>query len=352
MLDSGAPLRQFFVYTTMGPAGLPPFRWRRRNEAGNSEMGAANLPSTIEIVEVGARDGLQNESVAFSTEKKLSLIGRVLDAGVRRLEATSFVHPKRVPQMADAEDVAAGLPDAFGAVFIGLVLNLRGAERAAATKLQEFGAVALASDAFGQKNQGQTSAETVEEAIRIVRFAHAEGRRANVTISAAWGCPFEGEVAPSRIVDIAKRVADAGPHEIALADTIGVADPWRVEALVCAVRDAVPDMPIRAHFHNTRNTGLANAYAAVKAGVATLDASLGGIGGCPFAPAATGNIPTEDLLYQLHRGGVETGVDLEKTVDAAAWLSGELGGRAPGMVIRAGVFPPPAQKGSAKHEAA
>ncbi|MEM0928240.1 MAG: hydroxymethylglutaryl-CoA lyase [Pseudomonadota bacterium] len=295
---------------------------------------------SVEIVEVGPRDGLQNEKKILTTEEKLSLIQMALKAGVRRLEATSFVHPKRVPQMADAEDLALALPDIEGVTFIGLVLNLRGAERAAVTRLQEFGAVALASDTFGRKNQGQSSMQSVVEASKIVRFAQAEGRRASVTLSAAWGCPFEGEVSHDHVVDMAKAVADAGPHEIALADTIGVADPWNVEELLSKVADAVPGMPLRAHFHNTRNTGLANAYAAVRAGVATLDASFGGIGGCPFAPAATGNIPTEDLIYQLHRGGVETGIGLHAAIELGRQVAAKLDG-APGMLMKAGVFPPP-----------
>lgn len=297
------------------------------------------MSACVEIVDVSPRDGLQNEKTPFSTEQKLLLINKCVDAGVKRLEVASFVHPKRVPQMADAEAVAAGLGERSDAIFIGLVLNMRGAERAAATSLGEIGCVVVGSDTFGQKNQGQTIEEGLAAAKEIIGFAKREGRRANVTLSAAWGCPFEGEVPAARIVDMAKSMRDAEPHEIALADSIGVADPWRVEDLIHRVRDAVHDVPIRAHFHNTRNTGLANAYAAVRAGAATLDASLGGIGGCPFAPRATGNIPTEDLLYQLERGGIETGVNLDALIAAAQWLNDQMDGDVPGMLGRAGSFP-------------
>lgn len=293
----------------------------------------------MQILEVSPRDGLQNEPEVQPTDVKVELINRARAAGVKRIEVASFVHPKRVPQMADAEAVLDALPDAEGVIYVGLVLNIRGVERALDTKVGELGAVVVASDTFAQRNQGETTDETVTTACAIIRRAQADGRRANVTISAAFGCPFEGEVPSGRVVEIAKAVADAGPCEIALADTIGVADPWRVTELFERVRDAAPHIPLRGHFHNTRNTGLANAFAAVQAGAETLDASIGGIGGCPFAPAATGNIPTEDLIYMLSRGGVETGVNLSAVIETSKWLSGVMGRSLPAMVSRAGEFP-------------
>ncbi len=296
----------------------------------------------VEIVEVGARDGLQNESNILSTEAKVSLITRAMDAGIKRLEVASFVNPKRVPQMADAEAVIAALPNRPGVTYIGLVLNERGADRALATGIHELGAVAIASDTFGIRNQGQTADESVEVACAIIAKAKAAGRSAQVTLSAAFGCPFEGEVDPARVADMARRVAKAGPREIAIADTIGVGVPAQVTDLLRRIKEAAPGIPLRVHFHNTRNTGLANAWAAVEAGVTSLDSSLGGIGGCPFAPKATGNIPTEDLVYMLDRSRVETGVNLEGLITSAIWLTDVMGRSLPAMVSRAGGFPQPA----------
>lgn len=293
----------------------------------------------IEIVEVGPRDGLQNERNIMAFEDKHSMISNLVRAGIRRLEVGSFVNPSKVPQMAGTEQLVQALPDVTGVTYIGLVLNQRGLERALDTSVHEIGAVAIASDTFALKNQGQTAAESVRIAKAIAEQAITAGRAANVTISAAFGCPFEGEIAPDRIVEMALDLAEARPHEIAIADTIGVADPWRVVSLVEKIRSALPDMPLRAHFHNTRNTGMANAYAAIMAGVSRLDASLGGIGGCPFAPAATGNIPTEDLAYMLQRGGIEFGASLDKLLSAANWLSDRMEKNLPSMLPKAGQFP-------------
>ncbi len=259
------------------------------------------MPDThhVDIVEVGPRDGLQSEPGVLPTAAKVAFIERAIAAGVRRVEVTSFVNPKRVPQMADAEAVLAALPRHEGVHYIGLVLNRKGFERAAAAGCNEIGMAVVASDTFNQRNQGVTSNESIAAWVDIARAAKAAGIRPQVTVSAAFGCPFEGEVPVSRVVEIAQRVAEAEPFEIALADTIGVGVPSQVIELVGRVREAVPGVALRCHFHNTRNTGMANAFAAVQAGVRTLDASLGGIGGCPFAPAATGNIPTEDLVYML-----------------------------------------------------
>lgn len=293
----------------------------------------------IEIVEVGARDGLQNESVLFSTQQKLDMIQRAIDAGVRRIEVASFVNPKLVPQMADADAVSAGLVRRDDVIYIGLVLNKRGALRAIEAGLQELGAVCAASNGFAIRNQGQTSEESLAMCVEVVRLARQEGRRAQITISTAFGCPFDGEVDPQRVIDMAKVAAAAGPVEIALADTIGVASPREVAELVTAVKAAISPLPVRVHFHNTRNTGLANVWAAVTAGAKTVDASLGGLGGCPFAPRATGNVPTEDVVYMLERSGFHTGLDLDRVIEASEWLSGNIGRELPGMVSRAGNFP-------------
>ena len=295
--------------------------------------------SYIEMVEVGARDGLQNESVLFTTSQKLELIDRALAAGVRRLEATSFVNPKLVPQMADAEAVAAGLPRREGVIFIGLVLNKRGALRAIEAGMEELGAVCAASDGFATRNQGQSSDASLAMCVEVVRLARAHARRAQITISTAFGCPFDGEVDPSRVVEMARIAAAAGPVEVAIADTIGVASPGQVSSLVARVAAVIKPLPVRVHFHNTRNTGLANVWAAVQAGAKTVDASLGGIGGCPFAPRATGNVPTEDVAYMLERSGYDTGLDLDSLIGSARWLAGAMGRDVPGMLSRAGAFP-------------
>jgi len=295
--------------------------------------------ASIEMVEVGARDGLQNESVLFTTSQKLELIGRALDAGVRRLEANSFVNPKLVLQMADAEAVAAGLPRREGVIFIGLVLNKRGALRAIEAGMEELGAVCAASDGFATRNQGQSSDASLAMCVEVVRLARAQARRAQITISTAFGCPFDGEVDPARVVEMARTAAAAGPVEVAIADTIGVASPGQVSSLVTRVAAAIKPLPVRVHFHNTRNTGLANVWAAVQAGAKTVDASLGGIGGCPFAPRATGNVPTEDVAYMLERSGYDTGLDLDRLIGSARWLANAMGKDVPGMLSRAGAFP-------------
>ncbi|MBL0925129.1 MAG: hydroxymethylglutaryl-CoA lyase [Sphingomonadaceae bacterium] len=297
-------------------------------------------PHSVEFVEVGPRDGLQNEKLLISTADKLALIRRAIDAGARRIEVTSFVNPKRVPQMADAEEVCAGLPLDDGVTYIGLVMNQRGAERAISTgRIDQLGAVAVSTDSFAMANQGQTSNESVEAAKAVIEMARAEGRTGQCTIAASFGCPFEGEVAEDRVVEMAVAIADAEPVEIALADTIGVANPAHVARLVERVRRAVQPFPVRVHFHNTRNTGLANVWAAVNAGATVVDASLGGLGGCPFAPGAAGNVPSEDVVYMLERAGVGTGMDLEKLIEASIWLSSVMERKLPGMVAQAPPFP-------------
>lgn len=294
----------------------------------------------IEMVEVSPRDGLQNESMLFTTAQKLELIGRALDAGARRIEATSFVNPKLVPQMSDAEAVAAGLPRRDGVVFIGLVLNKRGALRAIEAGMDELGAVCAASDGFARRNQGQSSDESLAMCGEVVRLANEHGRRAQITISTAFGCPFDGVVDPARVVEMARVAAASGPREIAIADTIGAAGPGEVSTLVRRVAAAIAPLPVRVHFHNTRNAGLANVWAAVEAGAKIVDASLGGIGGCPFAPRATGNVPTEDVVYLLERSGYRTGLNLDRLIESALWLGSTMEREVPGMLSRAGSFPP------------
>ncbi|HZI96617.1 MAG TPA: hydroxymethylglutaryl-CoA lyase [Actinomycetales bacterium] len=298
--------------------------------------------SAVEIVEVSPRDGLQNESTLLPTGTKVALIERCLDAGVRRIEAVSFVHPARVPQMADAEAVMAALPRRAGVSYIGLVLNRRGFDRAVAAGVDEVNVVVSATEAFAERNQGSTVDGLVDSWLDIASAAKDVGLRTSVTVSVAFGCPFEGEVPPERTLEIVSRVAAGEPEEIALADTIGVAVPVAVRELVVGARESAPAAALRAHFHDTRSTGIANALAAFEAGVHVLDSSAGGIGGCPFAPAATGNIATEDLLYALTRSGAETGVDAMSIASTGTWICGELGKDvAPAMLGRAGWFPPP-----------
>ncbi len=299
----------------------------------------------IEIVEVSPRDGLQNEKAQISTADKIALIERAIAAGARRIEVTSFVNPRAVPQMADADDVCAGLPERDDVTYIGLVMNQRGADRALATgRIDQLGAVCVSTDKFAMANQGQTSDGSVEAAKSIIESAQAAGKTAQATIAASFGCPFEGEVAEDRVVAMASALAQAGPVEIALADTIGVADPAHVARLIGKVRDAIGSLPVRVHFHNTRGTGLANVWAAIGAGASTVDASIGGLGGCPFAPGAAGNVATEDVVYMLERAGVSTGLDLNALIQTNAWLSDIMQKQLPAMVAKSGGFPAPAKQ--------
>ncbi len=305
-------------------------------------------PRPVHIYEVGARDGLQNEKVFFSTEQKLDLITRLIGTGIKRIEVASFAHPKVVPQMADAEAVIAALPDNRDVQYSGLVLNKRGYLRALATReggrrgIDQIGTVCVMSETFSQKNQGMSIADTLRDTSEVLKLAKRDGISAQVTLSAVLGCPFEGEVPFDRVIDSAKRLADAEPDEIAIADTIGAGVPSQVRDLVGRLRDEIPDMKWRAHMHDTRNTGVANSWAAYEAGVDTIDASVAGLGGCPFAPRATGNVATEDVVYMLDRSGVATGVDLDRLIGIAHWLEGILGRKTLASVSQAGGFPVPA----------
>lgn len=278
----------------------------------------------------------------FSTAQKVELIRRIVDAGIGRVEVASFVNPTRVPQMADAEAVLAEVSTDLRARYIGLVLNERGFDRAVAASTPEVNVVVACTDTFSQRNQGVTTAEAITAATTVVRRARAAGIPCSVTLSAAFGCGYEGEVPQQRVLDVVRQIVDAQPEEIALADTVGAAVPVHVRELVAATFDLLgPDITLRAHFHNTRNAGLANALAAVERGVTVIDASLGGIGGCPFAPRATGNIPTEDVVFLLERSGYDTGVSLTKLIEASEWLASQLGRPTPGLVAKAGPFPSP-----------
>jgi hydroxymethylglutaryl-CoA lyase len=298
------------------------------------------MQDSIEIIEVSPRDGLQSQPQVLDTQTKLAFIQRLIAAGVRRLEVVSFVNPKRVPQMADAEQLIQGLPRDNNVKYIGLVLNARGFERAVASGIDEINCVVVASDTFNQRNQGATTAETMAVIADISLQADRLRIPCGVTIAAAFGCPFEGEVPVARVVELADRLVNGGITEIALADTIGAAGPSDVSRVLGEVRKVSGTARLRCHFHNTRNTGVANAYVAVQEGVTVLDASCGGVGGCPFAPAATGNVATEDVLYMLERMGINTGINIKKIMETTHWLEGVLQTELPAMVTRAGLFPP------------
>ncbi len=298
--------------------------------------------SDIVICEVSPRDGLQNEDVLICTADKVELIRRAVSAGARRVEATSFVHPGRVPQMADAENVMAALPRDEGVSYAGLVMNARGLDRAVAAGVDEVNVVVVATDTFCGRNQGMTTEQACDAAGDLVARAREQGLFTTVTIGAAFGCPFEGEVPLDRLDQVLQHVIQAAPDELALADTIGVAVPSEITTRMERAAELVTGgMPLRLHLHDTRHTGVANAVAAVNAGVSVLDASIGGTGGCPFAPNATGNVATEDLVYLFDRMGIRTGLDLAELTEAVQWLEARLGKPLPGALLRAGGFPAP-----------
>jgi len=294
----------------------------------------------VEVVEVGPRDGLQNEDKTLAPEVRAKLCDRLAAAGVSRVEAASFVNPRRVPQMAGAEEVMAAIDRRPGTSYAGLVLNERGYERAIEAGVDEVRYAFPVTETFAKRNQNTTVEDATRLAARLVERARLDGVRVSITLSAAFGDPFEGWVEPAHVLGIAERVASANPDEIVLADTIGVGVPKGVRGLVEGVLEH--GVTVGCHFHDTRNTGMANAVAAVESGATVLDASVGGTGGCPFAPRATGNIPTEDLVYLLHGMGYETGIDLEALIDVAEWMAGQLGKELPGQVYKAGNFEPAA----------
>ena len=293
---------------------------------------------TITICDVGPRDGLQNDPTTLAPEVRAELVDRLAAAGLPRIEAVSFVNPARVPQMAGAEEVVAAIERLPGVVYAGLVLNDRGYDRLRETGLEEAHFAFAASEEFNRRNAGAAVEDSVQSAERIVARAHEDSIRVTVTIGTAFGCPIEGHVDPERVLEIAARVVQGGADEIVLADTVGVGVPRQVRQLVTAGVDL--GAPVGVHLHNTRSTGFANAYEAIASGATVFDASVGGIGGCPFAPRATGNISTEDLVYLLHGEGIETGIDLDTLIGVAQWLEGLLGRPLEGQVYRAGTFAP------------
>jgi len=292
----------------------------------------------ITICDVGPRDGLQNDPKTLDPEVRAELVNRLAAAGLPRIEAVSFVNPARVPQMGGAEEVVEAIDRVPGVVYAGLALNDKGYERLRETRLDEVHFAFAASEEFNRRNAGASVEDSVQSAERIVSRAHADGIRVTVTIGTAFGCPFEGAIDPERVLEIAARIAGSNPDEIVFADTVGVGVPRQVRHLVSEA--AKLGKPVGVHLHNTRSTGIANAYEAIASGATVLDASVGGIGGCPFAPRATGNICTEDLVYMLHGEGIETGVDLNALIGVAQWLEGVLGRELEGQVYRAGTFAP------------
>ena len=290
---------------------------------------------SVTICDVGPRDGLQNQPKTLPPEVRAELVNRLAEAGLRRIEAVSFVNPKLVPQMAGAEEVVERLERRDGVVYAGLALNERGYDRLAAAGLDEVHFAFAATETFNRRNQNASVEESVTAAERIAERAAADGIRATATIGVAFGCPFEGSVDPGQVAALAERLAPA-VDEVVFADTVGVAVPSQVRDVIGRAR--LGETTVGAHLHNTRNTGYANALAALEAGATVLDASVGGIGGCPFAPRATGNIGTEDLVYLLDGEGIDTGIDLEALIGVAEWLEGVLERPLEGYVYRAGTF--------------
>jgi hydroxymethylglutaryl-CoA lyase len=293
----------------------------------------------IDIVEVGPRDGLQNDPATLTTDQKLDFITRLEAAGVRRMETGAFVSPRAVPKMADSGDVFRRLDRSRPTRHIALALNEKGVRRALSAGADEINFVLVAGEGFGRRNQGMSPQDSADMLALCAPLIHEAGVPLSATISVAFGDPYDGDIDPAIVANLAAQAQRAGAAEIALGDTIGVATPWDVQARVARVRLEAPDVYLRAHFHNTRGAGLANVFAAVEAGIDVIDASCGGIGGCPFAPAATGNVATEDVVYMLHRAGFETGIDLDRMIDTATWLQGTLGHEISSSLSRAGGFP-------------
>ena len=294
----------------------------------------------IEICDVAARDGLQSDAEVWPVADRIELIRRAVKAGVRRIEVASFVNPARVPAMAGAEEICASLPADDGVRYVGLVLNEKGLDRAVAAGLREVNVVVVCSDTFGARNQGATAQGSVDTFLRIAARASGLGVTTQVVLSTAFGCPYEGEVPVERVADLAAQCAAARPDRLTLADTIGSAAPSDVEERVRAVQARLADpVTLALHLHNSRGTGLANAWVAYGLGIRSFDASLGGIGGCPFAPGATGNVCLEDMAYLFERSGLSTGLDLDELIRASRWLSERLGRPTPGNLVKAGPFP-------------
>jgi hydroxymethylglutaryl-CoA lyase len=295
----------------------------------------SDLPRQISVREVGPRDGLQNED-PVPTQAKIELIDRLSGTGVQRIEAVSFVRPDAIPQMADADEVWRGIDRADAVRYSALVPNLRGAARALDSGLAEIEAVVSASDTHNRKNVNRSTAESLDDIAQVIALAHERGATCQVIVSTAWGCPYEGDVPVERVVATASRALADGADTVSFGDTTGMATPGRVKRLIGEFRDAHPEAQLNLHFHNTRGTGLANVLAALEMGVSDFDASVGGLGGCPYAPGATGNIATEELVHMVEDMGVGTGIDLAALIDAAADAERIIGRQLPSQVLRAG----------------
>ena len=296
------------------------------------------LPGTVTITEVGPRDGLQNEALFVETEQKVELIERLAATGMRRIEAASFVSPKAIPQMRDAADLMARLPRRPGVTYVALVPNAVGARSAIAARASELATVVSASEEHNRKNVNRSIVESLAEIEIVAGLATEAGLPWAGYISTAFGCPYEGAVPLEHVVRIAKQLRELGAYAIALGDTIGAANPRQVSEHVRALQDALPGTPLRMHFHDTRGTALANVLAALEAGVDSFDGSVGGLGGCPYAPGAAGNVATEDVVYMLREMGIDTGIDLATLADTARWVEGLVGRRLPGRVKDAGAL--------------
>ncbi|HEU0168983.1 MAG TPA: hydroxymethylglutaryl-CoA lyase [Chloroflexota bacterium] len=299
-----------------------------------------NLPSHVTVCDVGPRDGLQNEKEPISTEDKLALINRLIAAGMPEVEVSSFVSPKWVPQMADAEQLFARVDRSTGAKLIGLIPNEKGYDRAHAAKVDGVRLVVMASETFQKKNVNRSVEDGMRECEAIARRAKSDGVGVGIGFGTSWGCPYEGHVDAARVVDLANQAIEAGMDEIEFADTTGMADPAHVASLIREARKTIPVEKITCHFHNTRNSGFANVLAALNEGVTRFDSSIAGLGGCPFAPKATGNICTEDLVHMLHAMGIGTGINLGQLVETAEWMEGVIGHTLPGLVMKAGLAYP------------
>jgi hydroxymethylglutaryl-CoA lyase len=295
----------------------------------------SDLPGQLSVREVGPRDGLQNED-PVPTRAKIELIDRLSATGVRRIEAVSFVRPEAIPQMADADAVWQGIDRSDRVSYSALVPNLRGAVRALEAGLDEIEAVVSASDTHNRKNVNRSTEQSLDDIAGIIALAHDRGASCQVIVSTAWGCPYEGDVPVDRVLAVAGRAVADGADSVSFGDTTGMATPGRVQRLVGEFRSAHPEISLNLHFHNTRGTGLANVLAALELGVADFDASVGGLGGCPYAPGATGNIATEELVHMVEDMGVATGIDLDALIDAAAAAERIIGRVLPSQVLRAG----------------
>ena len=294
-----------------------------------------DLPRRISLREVGPRDGLQNEA-PVPTDAKVELIDELSRTGVGRIEVVSFVHPKAIPQMADADDVWERIVRNDAVRYSALVPNARGAERALAAGFTDIEVVVSASDTHNRKNVNRSTDESLDDIAALIDDAHGKGASVQVIVSTAWGCPYEGDVPVARVLSVADRAVASGADGISFGDTTGMATPGRVRALVGEFRMAHPETPLNLHFHNTRGTGLANVLTALELGVEDFDASVGGLGGCPYAPGASGNIATEELVHMVEDMGVDTGIDLDAMIEAAATAERVVGRQLPSQVLRAG----------------